>query len=286
VFRVRDVEGKPFALKVLRRGKSATAETRFRREARALRDLGHPNIVKIVDADHTPDGRPYLVLEHLSCRALDRVLVERGPFDLESTIEITRQIASALAVAHRAGFVHRDLKPANILLVDDGTIRLTDFGVARRLAVDDMTRLTNEDQLLGTPSYMAPEQIRDARSAGPPADLYALGTVVIRLLTGRPPFTGSPQEILEAHLERPPPNVPEAGPLMPLILELLAKNPEDRPPSAQAVLDRLPKDETRIVPPVKVRMAPPPPRRLGRTLLVALIALMVAFVLGVLFANR
>lgn len=286
VYRVRSPDGQPFALKLLKRGKSATAEERFRREAAALRDLGHPNIVRIVDADKTEDGRPYLVMEHLECKALDRVISERGPFDLEQTIALTRQIASALAAAHGAGFVHRDLKPANILFCRDGSVRLTDFGVARSMATDDATRLTNEDQLLGTPSYMAPEQIRDARSAGPKADLYALGTVMIRLLTGRPPFTGNPANILRAHLQDPPPDVPQAGPLMPLIFDLLAKSPDNRPADAQAVLDRLPKDETKLVPPVRVKVAAAPPNRMARTMLLAVIALMVAFVLGVLFANR
>ena len=148
-------------------------------------------------------------------------------------------IARGLAAAHDRGFVHRDLKPANVMLLPDDGAKILDFGLTGLMEGSGLTRLTRQDQLLGTPSYMAPEQITSAASAGVPADLYALGAVLYAMLAGRPPFEGSGREVLGQHLRDPPPPLPHDGRLERLAMRLLAKPPEARPGSATEVASTL-----------------------------------------------
>jgi hypothetical protein len=219
---------------------------RFAREARVLAALDHPGCVRVLDYA-TGDGVPYLVMELVKGRPLDRVI---GPAGLppRHAVHVAAQIADAIEAAHRAGIVHRDLKPENAILdVREGElrVRLIDFGLATVPPEEgaSTTRLTRDGFLMGTPEYMAPEQIL-GREADGRTDLYALGVMLFELLTGAPPFTGSePSTTVTLHLERepPPPSLPggldpeAAAALRAHVAALLEKLPEDRPRSADEV---------------------------------------------------
>jgi serine/threonine-protein kinase len=216
---------------------------RFAREARAASRVTHPGIVAIYGVGDLPDGRPYLAMQLVEGEPLDKVLAS-GPVPAARALGLARQIASALAETHAAGVIHRDLKPTNIMWrrdrLGDDRLVLVDFGIAVcKPGTADATRLT-AGGLIGTPHYMSPEQAHgdlvDAR-----ADLYALGCLLFELVTGEPPFDGSGYEVLLAHLGRPPPapssrnsDVPEA--VDRLVASLMAKKPDDRPQSADAVV--------------------------------------------------
>jgi serine/threonine-protein kinase len=175
------------AVKVLLAGPFAgPAELgRFRRETMALACLRHPNIVQVYDAGEL-EGRPYFIMELIEGGSLAQKLAGT-PQAARRAAAMLSTLAKAVQVAHQSGIIHRDLKPGNILLADDGTPKVTDFGLARRLEGD--AGLTQTGVRLGTPSYMAPEQARgDTRAIAPAVDVYALGAILYELLTGRPPF--------------------------------------------------------------------------------------------------
>lgn len=242
VYRARDTRlDRDVALKVLAEGLSADAEavSRFEREARAASSLSHPNIVTVYDAG-VEDGTAYLVTELLQGTTL-RAHVSRRPPPRRELLDIAIQIASGLMAAHRAGIVHRDVKPQNIFVTTSGVIKLLDFGIARlsesgQAAGDAPTRVeTREGVILGTPAYMAPEQIRgqavDAR-----ADLFALGCVLYEMLNGVGPFErATPADAMAAVLaEAPPPAGGDIGPpgLERIVRRCLEKDPADRFQSA------------------------------------------------------
>lgn len=217
---------------------------RFAREARSAAAIAHPNVIEIFDFGKMDDGVPYLVMELLEGSAL-RKLVENGPMPLDLAVEISIQLLRGLARAHDLGVAHRDVKPENAFVQrrEDGTVvaKLVDFGIA--LAKGD-ARLTDIDTIVGTPQYVAPERLSGTES-GVPADLYSFGVMLFEMVTGKLPFEaeGLPGWILQ-HLETVPPRpsslreeVPP--PLDRLILELLAKDPKDRPVDARAVIGAL-----------------------------------------------
>ena len=177
------------ALKMIRDGKHAHPEhrERFRIEAEAVARLRHPNIVQIYDFGEA-DGCPFVTLEMLEGGSLaDRLKGTTQPG--RAAAELVATLARAMHAAHQAGIVHRDLKPSNVLFDRDGTPKITDFGLAKRLEVEEGH--TRTGQVMGTPSYMAPEQAQgDVHRIGPPADIYALGAILYEMLTGRPPFKG------------------------------------------------------------------------------------------------
>src|SRR4029077_18787522 len=157
---------------------------RFRREAEAAAGLQHPHIVQVHDTGEHECG-PYFTMEYLAGGSLAQKLAAT-PQPVRHAAALMATLAEAVQAAHQGGIVHRDLKPANILLTRDGTPKVTDFGLARRLEGDG--GLTLSGTPLGTPCYMAPEQARGQRSAiGPATDVYALGAILHELLTGRPP---------------------------------------------------------------------------------------------------
>jgi serine/threonine-protein kinase len=183
--------GRRVALKVLHRERLGEADTmeRFRREAEVLASIGHPCIVEIYTFHHTPDGTPYLAMEILEGVTLKTRLQEGGRFDDPRDFqEVLDGICGALSAAHQRGVVHRDLKPDNLFLLASGQPRakLVDFGLSRMAKTDKS--ITHSGMILGTPRYMAPEQIRDASSAGPSGDIYSIGVILHEALTGQSPY--------------------------------------------------------------------------------------------------
>jgi eukaryotic-like serine/threonine-protein kinase len=180
---------RPVALKMMLAGAYAgpRERERFQREAEAAASLRHPNVVQVHDVGDA-NGRPYFTMELVDGGSLAQTLTG-APLPVDRAADLVGTLAAAVQVAHAAGVVHRDLKPANVLLTSDGTPKVTDFGLARRLS--DETGLTQTGVALGTPSYMAPEQAGGkADAVGPAADVYSLGAILYEMLTGRPPFRG------------------------------------------------------------------------------------------------
>jgi len=198
VYRALDVRlDRPVAVKVLVQVAGAD-EVRFHAEVRTLARLAHPNLVRLLDAGEA-DGRLYLVMELIEGETLAARLA-RGALGENETARIGAGVAAALAYVHAAGIIHRDVKPANILLDGDGRAHLADFGIARLV---DTTGLTATGLALGTPAYLAPEQVQGG-DVGPAADLYALGLVLIECLSGRRAFPGTVSEMTAARLVREP----------------------------------------------------------------------------------
>ena len=232
------------ALKMIIGGSRARVDhlARFRTEAEAVARLRHPNILQIYDIGEF-DDIPFVALELLEGGDLDDRLAGT-PQPGRPAAELMVTLARAVHAAHQAGILHRDLKPTNILFTDDGVPRITDFGLAKRL--DSDSNQTESGQIMGTPSYMAPEQARGhAKAVGPAADVYGLGAILYEMLTGRPPFKGeTPMETVRQVVddEPVPPHrlVPKvARDLETIALKCLSKEPHKRYPSAAALADDL-----------------------------------------------
>ncbi len=238
VYRVEHVSiGRVFAMKLLHGDltRNPSMVRRFQREARAVSRLSSPHTVSVFDHGRS-DGLVYLVMEYLQGRDLAEILAESGPLTPARVAVIMAQVAESLAEAHAAGIVHRDVKPHNLFVCEgDGapTIKVVDFGLARSTGnADASAALTGTGAVLGTPYYMAPEQIED-EPVDARTDIYALGAVAWHLLTGAPVFGGSSMVgILQRHLSEPPPSLaaldPAWAPLDPVLHRALAKQPDDR----------------------------------------------------------
>ncbi len=221
---------------------------RFKSEAKLISELRHPNTLKLFDYGVTQDGTLFLVTELLTGQPLSEAL-KAGPLDVGRTLRILRQICASLSEAHDRGIVHRDLKPANIFLDRVGgqeVVKVLDFGIAKVNAGEALSSLGGDAPataggiLVGTPAYMSPEQVL-GRPLDGRSDLYALGVVAYRCLAGRLPFEGEAVAQLAAHAYEAPPPLPKnvAPGVAKLVLQLLAKDPQDRPNSAQALILRL-----------------------------------------------
>ncbi len=259
--------GKQVAIKVLHTdAEDAEVLIRFRREAEIASRLGHPNIVGVSDFNVTGDGTPYLVLEYLIGETLAQRL-QAGPIPIEQAMSITRQVGSALAAAHRANIVHRDLKPQNIFLVRtevDGhaieVAKVLDFGISKIRGSE--TVKTQDNSLLGTPQYMAPEQatgqhkLVDART-----DVFALGAIVYEMLTGHPAFNGAsiPEVVFKVVYEQPlalateAPSTPAS--VVGAVEQAMSKTAADRFPTMDTFVEAL---TGQALSQFKVPTVPPP----------------------------
>jgi WD40 repeat protein/serine/threonine protein kinase len=231
------------ALKMILAGEHADADMlgRFHVEAQAVARLRHPNIVEIYDVG-VANGLPYIALEYLPGGSLKQ-LFRQGPQTPRRSAELLAALAQAVHTAHLAGIVHRDLKPSNILLAEDGTAKVSDFGLAKRCEEPGQTQT---GQILGTPEYMAPEQARgESKSVGPAADVYALGAILYEALTGHPPFQGTVivETLQKVQSDEPvPPRQRAAGvpaDLETVCLKALRKEPGDRYPTAREFAEEL-----------------------------------------------
>ncbi len=220
------------AVKVLRPAHvtDPVAIERFRTEAKLGAKLDHPGIARVHDVN--VDGRngepPWMVQEFVAGRPLSELLAENGPLHPARAAAIVAQAAEAAHAAHCVGIVHRDLTPRNLLVGVDDVVKVTDFGIAR---ADDLARLTMAGQVVGTPAYLSPEQVR-GKIATSASDVYTLAVVLYECLAGTRPFDGGNAiEVARAHIDRTPPSLPITvpGPLRALVANALAKEPENRP---------------------------------------------------------
>lgn len=250
VWQARDnVLARPVAIKILHPHLSQDESflERFRREALAAARLTHPNIVSIYDtgAEDGRDGEPdlqYIVMEHCSRGTLEDLLRAEGSLPPDRVVSIGVSICEALAYAHRHGIVHRDVKPGNVLIANDGSLKVADFGIAK--AAFGHKDITTTGSILGTVTYLSPEQGRgeepDQRS-----DLYGLGVVLYELTVGRPPFTGETQiATAMMHVKDPPPALRSIAAGVPkwletTIMKALAKDPDERFASAEEMANAL-----------------------------------------------
>lgn len=235
--------GQRVAIKIINPAlsRSDNALARFEREIEVLKQLKHPNIVRLL-ASGRYHKTPFYAMEYIEGETLDRVLERRGRYTWEEVVELGTQLCAALQHAHTHGIVHRDLKPSNVMVTKDGVLKLTDFGIAKDL---DVTALTSAHCTVGTASYMSPEQCRGERNLSHKSDLYSLGVMFYELLTGKKPFqaeTAMDMFVLHAtgKFERPSRLVLDVPIwLDTLICQLMEKKPEKRPLDAETVANTL-----------------------------------------------
>jgi len=219
-------------------GRDEELERRFIREARILAKLEHAGAPVLYDFG-TFEHRLYQVIQFIDGVTIADLVGEHGPLPVPWAAAITAQACAVLSAAHALSICHRDLKPTNLMLCRDGSVKVLDFGLAM-LREADVARFTRAGQILGTPAYMAPEQIQRG-VAGPASDLYALGCVLHEMLTGKQLFTGpTAYAVFEKQVKQRPPSVPDVpAELDALIQELLDKEPERRPSDANTLYARL-----------------------------------------------
>jgi len=223
---------KRFAVKLLHHelARQPDVVTRFQREAEAASVLTHPNVVGVYDVNTSADGRPYIVAELLQGEDLGSHLDRVGKLSTVDAVHIVRQVCHALGAAHASGIVHRDVKPENVFLAGpNATVKVLDFGISKVLETSD--GLTKTGTVMGTPDYMAPEQARGDR-VDSRADIYAVGAILYRALTGRKPFEGNDaMSILTAVLTQEPERPSTLNPKIPLSLELIVQQTMAKTPS-------------------------------------------------------
>ncbi len=242
---------RPCAIKLIRPERAGNPRRleQFEREVRATARLTHPNTIEIFDFGHTDDGTFYYVMEYLPGLSLEGLIAAEGPMAPGRVIFLLRQALEALAEAHAAGMIHRDVKPANIFATRRGGrhdfVKLLDFGLVQEVTGPATAGQGPKRAVVGTPAFMAPEQVLNDRPLDHRCDLYAIGAVAYNLLTGRPPFEGESQaSVLDAQVRDPVvppsrlrPNVSDD--LEKVVLRCLEKSPEDRFPSAEDLEEAL-----------------------------------------------
>jgi eukaryotic-like serine/threonine-protein kinase len=318
VYRAYETAGnRMVAIKILhpKLANRADLVSRFRREARALMQLTHPNTVKVFSYDELEDGALYIVMEFLEGKNLNQTVRSEGPFALERALRVLIPASGALHEAHSAGIIHRDLKPENIFLVQTEALRdfpkVLDFGLAKvgeRQLRPGSIILTQEGMVFGTPEFMSPEQAQ-GKALTPASDIYSLATILYEMLTGKLPFDArSPMEFIQLQVVAPPIALNQRVPgrtfpaaLEQIINRALSKRPDQRFSSAaefaaamQAVLEggtyvapavhpEAASNQAMSAPTPVVGAAPTPPSRptvrLGKTNVRLLIAIAIAFLL-------
>jgi serine/threonine-protein kinase len=236
----KDGEVFDVALKVVALGLlgNESAMARFEREASILKQLRHKNIVHL-KATGKYRKTPFIAMEFIDGEPLDRVLARRGRLGWEEVVGYAKQLCEALQYAHEKGIIHRDLKPSNLMITADGTLKLTDFGIAKDT---DVTALTGANSTIGTAAYMSPEQCKGDKNLTNKSDLYSLGIVLFELLVGRKPFMADTTvDMFLKHVNEPPPRLGKLAPDIPqkletLIYQLLEKEKENRPVDAAWVI--------------------------------------------------
>lgn len=235
--------GRCVALKTLHRryAEDVSFRSRFKQEARVMASLDHENIVKVYDISQEGEV-PFIVAEYVEGQDVGSVLREapEGRLGERFTRGVAGQLLEALDYAHRRGVVHRDIKPSNILLTREGTVKVADFGIARLVEEEEAGE---PGEIIGSARYMSPEQLRGDETT-PRSDLYSVGIILYHFLTGRPPFSGDTRSVARQQVHKDPPspgmlNKEITPALEAVILKALAKNPEDRYPSASAMLEDL-----------------------------------------------
>ncbi len=235
------------------------AIARFEREARAAASIRHPNVVDVTDFGQSPEGVFFLVMEYVDGESLYQLLRREGTLDIQRSMTILGQAVAGVEAAHDVGILHRDLKPANIFIMQrlrrsggsisgDGFIKVGDFGLAKIINADpsDTTSASGPESrgIIGTPEYMAPEQMQTGVSLDARADIYALGAIAYHMLGGRPPFIGDLAQLVAQKLMQAPPSLlslrSDLDPAVDkVILKALARNPEERPADAGGWFDEL-----------------------------------------------
>jgi eukaryotic-like serine/threonine-protein kinase len=291
IWLARDLElERQVAVKILR--PDADRE-RFRREARAVAGLSHPNVCRLYDFGETGEG-PFMVLEYLPGGSLEDRLAAGAPLADDETRRIASEIAAGLAHAHESGLVHRDLKPANALFDDQGRAKIADFGI---VLLTDTAALTETGTILGTATYISPEQA-SGEPATPASDVYSFGAVLFHMLTGRPPFESSSAiDLVRRHRTEPAPRVSELRPDAPADLAAvadaaLAKDPAARPAHGAALLGAIGGAETVVRAPLPLEGEPtlvvprarPARRRVSRRAVAAVLAAAALLAAGIVLA--
>ncbi|NJL30066.1 MAG: serine/threonine protein kinase [Thermoanaerobaculia bacterium] len=216
-------------------GSHGEDKSRLLREAQISLRITHPNVVRVYDAREFSNGI-FLIMELLDGLGLDEIIRFDAPLPLAKAKRVLAEITAALVEAHQHNVVHRDLKPGNIIVLASGRTKVMDFGIAR--SYDTASQLTRAGEVIGSPMYMAPEQIQGLPLDGT-CDLYALGVIAFAILTGREPFLGeNANAVVLQHLNEPPPSILNFNPDVPpawiaMVEKLLAKKPRDRYPSAE-----------------------------------------------------
>ena len=268
VYLARDRElERPVALKLLAENLAGDGDfrKRFVREARLAARLSHPNVVQVYDAGED-DGRPFIVMEYVPGETLAHLLARRRKLPPSEAAALARQAALGLQHAHDAGLVHRDIKPQNLLLREGGVLKIADFGIARAA---EISRLTQLGTVLGTASYLSPEQAL-GEDVGPQADIYSLGAVLYELLTGQPPYEfSSLAELAEKQRTGtivPVRDVESAVPdrLEAIVMRCLARDPRFRPSSAAELADELAEEPATTELPLPAAPTMPLPARVSR----------------------
>jgi hypothetical protein len=214
--------------------------TRFRQEARLLAKLAHPHIVQVYDLVEEQGGM-WMAMELVEGRSLADLLEERGALPVDELVALAVPMARAMACAHESGVIHRDFKPDNVMLAGGTVPKVMDFGIAK--LARQAPQLTQEGSILGSPAYMSPEQA-SGRTADARTDVYAFGVTLYQMATGETPFQGDTAQVLGQHLTQPPPPPTRHVPRLPpafetLVLDMLAKDPADRPHDMETVASRL-----------------------------------------------
>lgn len=263
VYRAEDaILGRKVALKTLhtRYAEETVFRRRFKQEARAMASLDHENIVKVYDIAQDGDA-PFIVAEYVKGYDVGDLLKRSSTLNEQFARRIAEQLLGALAYAHQRGIIHRDIKPSNILMNTNGVVKVADFGIAR-IVEDDNADAGEPGEIVGSARYMSPEQLRGAEAKAQ-SDIYSVGVLLYHCLTGEPPFSGDIKSLARQHLKSTPRSPRKINrkisPAMEaVILKCLAKDPEDRYSSADAVLNDLESDAPRKV---AVRTAETPIKR-------------------------